>query len=66
MDQKRVDEMLELVGQQGCVQTRRIIAEMEGGLFPTACEDLSQAERWTLLQELREVMEVYGEACRIG
>ncbi|MBC8519186.1 MAG: hypothetical protein H8D24_02080 [Gammaproteobacteria bacterium] len=63
MDQKKVDRALEIVGQMGCEKTREIIRQLEAGEEVHPCENLSIDECKSMLEELKEVMAVYGDDC---
>jgi hypothetical protein len=61
-----VEARVELVCQKGCRQVRLDIATLErGGEIPES-RGLVAAERGLLLSELRSIMAVYGDFCRIG
>jgi hypothetical protein len=62
----RVEARLETVCQRGCRQVRLDIAALEGGAEIPETLGLAPEERRLLLAELRAVMAVYGDACRIG
>jgi hypothetical protein len=62
----RVEARVEAVCQKGCRQVRLDIATLErGGEIPEA-SGLAPDERRRLLAELRQIMAVYGNACRVG
>ncbi len=64
MDQQKVDRALELVGKMGCEKTREIIRRLEAGEEVELCSQLSAVECRAMLEELKEVMAVYGDdAC---
>ncbi len=63
MDQKKIDRALEIVGQMGCEKTREIIRQLEAGEDVHPCNSLSVDECRSMLEELKEVMSVYGDDC---
>lgn len=66
VDQCRVEGRIEAICGRGCRQVRRDIATLEAGAQLPETLDLSEAERRCLLAELKQIMAVYGEVCRIG
>jgi hypothetical protein len=66
MNQKKIDRALEIVGQMGCERTREIIRQLDAGEEVHPCDQLSIDECRAMLEELKEVMAVYGgESCPI-
>ncbi|RKT46489.1 hypothetical protein [Thiocapsa rosea] len=61
----RVDARIEAVCSKGCSQVRQDIAALEAGAQLPETRDLSEEERGTLLRELKQIMAVYGDACRL-
>ncbi len=61
MDQQKIDRALEIVGQMGCEKTREIIRLLDAGEAVHPCDQLSVDECKVLLNELKEVMAVYGD-----
>lgn len=60
-----LDSRVESLCQQGCRQVRQSIATLEqGGELPET-GGLTPVERARLLAELKSIMAVYGNACRI-
>lgn len=56
---------IEAICARGCRQVRTDIATLEqGGELPET-RGLSAAERGLILNELRQIMAVYGDRCRI-
>jgi hypothetical protein len=60
-----VDARIEAVCSKGCSQVRQDIASLEAGVQLPETRDLSDDERTTLLRELKQIMAVYGDACRL-
>ncbi|MCG6897268.1 MAG: hypothetical protein LJE61_09545 [Thiocapsa sp.] len=61
----RIEARIEALCQKGCAQVRRDIAALESGSQLPETRDLSAEERRALLSELKAVMAVYGDACRL-
>jgi hypothetical protein len=61
----RVDVRIEAVCSKGCSQVRQDIAALEAGAELPETRDLTEEERSTLLRELKQIMAVYGDACRL-
>jgi hypothetical protein len=62
----RVEAHVEAVCQQGCRQVRQAITILELGGDVPETRGLTLDERLALLAELKAIMAVYGDACRIG
>jgi hypothetical protein len=61
----RIDSRVESLCQKGCRQVRQCIARLEqGGELPET-GGLTPDERARLLAELKAIMAVYGDTCRI-
>ncbi len=65
LDQIRLDARIEAVCSKGCGQVRQDIAALELGAQLPETLGLSDEERRLLLSELKQIMAVYGDACRI-
>ncbi|UHD15929.1 hypothetical protein [Thiocapsa bogorovii] len=65
LEQCRVDARIEAVCRKGCSQVRQDIAALEAGAQLPETRDLSEEERRALLRELKQIMAVYGDACRL-
>jgi len=61
----RVGASIEAFCLQGCRSVRESIARLERGEVLPQVAALSPAERHVVLQELRSIMAVYGDACRL-
>ena len=59
IDGLKVDQVLELVCQQGCVSVKETINRLERGKFPETVQHLSTEECERLLDELKTVMHTY-------
>jgi hypothetical protein len=64
-EQCRVDARIEAVCSKGCSQVRQDIAALEAGAQLPETSGLSEEERSLLLGELKQIMAVYGDACRL-
>lgn len=62
---ERVESRVETICLKGCRQVRRDIALLEGGAEIPESQGLAPEERHLLLTELKQIMAVYGESCRI-
>ena len=60
-----LESRVESLCQQGCRQVRQSIAALEQGGNPPETWGLTSDERRRLLAELKSIMAVYGETCRI-
>jgi hypothetical protein len=60
-----LDSRVEALCQRGCRQVRQSIATLEQGGDIPETGDLSSDERGLLLAELKSIMAVYGDTCRI-
>ncbi len=61
----KVQESVERICAKGCRSVRRDIAALErGGLVPEVWK-LSPDERKAVLSELKKIMAVYGDECRV-
>jgi hypothetical protein len=60
-----LDAIIEALCRQGCRQVRLNIARLEQGEEVPETRGLTAAARLEVLAELRAIMAVYGETCRI-
>lgn len=60
-----VDACLEALCAKGCRRVRQDIAALEAGADLPEVSALSPKQRDLLLVELKEIMAVYGDACRV-
>ncbi|NCA69664.1 MAG: hypothetical protein EOM91_06065 [Sphingobacteriia bacterium] len=65
LDLERVDSCIESICARGCASVRRDIATLEAGGDLSETRALTPAERRRLLDELRQIMSVYGDACPV-
>ncbi len=64
-DRERVEARVETICLKGCRQVRRDIALLESGAEIPETRGLVPEERRLLLCELKQIMAVYGDSCRI-
>lgn len=64
-DRERVEARVEAICLKGCRQVRRDIAFLESGAEIPEVQGLVPDERRLLLMELKQIMAVYGDSCRI-
>jgi hypothetical protein len=64
-DRERVEARVEAVCLKGCRQVRRDIVLLESGAEIPEAQGLAPDERRLLLAELKQIMAVYGDTCRI-
>jgi hypothetical protein len=64
-NRERVDARVEAICLKGCRQVRRDIALLESGSPIPEVQGLALNERRLLLAELKQIMAVYGDSCRI-
>lgn len=65
INRERVDARVETICIKGCRQVRRDIALLESGAEIPEVGGLAPEERRLLLLELKQIMAVYGDSCRI-
>jgi hypothetical protein len=63
---KRVLARVEAVCEKGCRSVREDIATLRRGESIPESAGLTRGERGQLLNELEQIMAVYGDTCRIG
>jgi hypothetical protein len=64
-NRERIDARVEAICLKGCRQVRRDIALLESGSPIPEVQGLAFNERRLLLAELKQIMAVYGDSCRI-
>ena len=64
-EQSSLEACLEAVCPKGCRAVRRDIATLEAGAQLPEAALLTQEERRVLLHELKQIMAVYGDSCRV-
>ncbi|WP_213378248.1 hypothetical protein [Allochromatium tepidum] len=65
LDDSSLEAPLEALCAKGCRQVRRDIAALESGAELPETQGLSADERARLLTELKQIMAVYGDSCRL-
>jgi hypothetical protein len=60
-----LESRLEAICQRGCRETRAAITQLEQGGELTETADLMPRDRARLLAELKAIMAVYGDRCRV-
>ncbi|NEV60914.1 hypothetical protein [Thiorhodococcus minor] len=60
-----IEACVERLCSKGCRQVRLDIATLEAGGDLPETRDLSAAQRAALLEELKQIMAVYGDSCRV-
>ena len=63
--EKKLMRCVELICLKGCQAVRADIATLERGEAVEETLALADEERYLVLQELREIMAIYGDSCRI-
>ncbi|MES9897786.1 MAG: hypothetical protein ABW148_02045 [Sedimenticola sp.] len=66
MSKSKIERSVEVICNQGCQQVRQAISLLEQGKLLPEVESLSTDERTRLLGELKSIMSVYGDSCRVG
>lgn len=66
MNKVAIDKSVEAICRKGCQQVSRDIHTLESGRKTDEVESLSQFERLQVLNELKSIMDVYGNSCRIN
>ncbi len=65
LEDSRVEARVEALCQKGCRQVRRAIAALEAGAELPETEGLDPGARALVLADLKQIMAVYGDACRL-
>ncbi|MFD2113392.1 hypothetical protein [Thiorhodococcus fuscus] len=65
LDHSSVEACVEAICQKGCLQVRRDIVALQSGDDLPEARGLGPSERAQLLRELKDIMAVYGDACRL-
>ena len=65
LDASAIEACLEALCAKGCRQVRRDIATLESGAELPETMGLTSEQRAWLLNELKQIMAVYGDACRL-
>ncbi len=62
---KKIEECVEIICSKGCQSVRSDILMLEDGQSLPETEGLSAEECLILIKELKSIMAVYGDSCRI-
>ncbi|MES9844075.1 MAG: hypothetical protein ABW162_14930 [Candidatus Sedimenticola sp. PURPLELP] len=65
MQRTKIDACVEAICNKGCQEVRLDISLLEQGDNPPEVRNLSERERSLVLNELKTIMSVYGDSCRI-
>lgn len=65
VDGHSVDDVIEKLCQAGCKIVLQKIDAMERGESIAECASLGRTERHFVLRELKSIMAVYGNVCRL-
>lgn len=65
MQQRSIESCIETICQKGCRQVRKDIRLLEQGESLPELSHLDHEAKQHVLSELKAVMAVYGESCRI-
>ena len=63
MNSQHIDQGVERICQKGCQSVREDMLLLERGVILPELRDLDELGRRQVLQELRAIMAVYGDAC---
>jgi hypothetical protein len=62
---KKVEECVEVLCEKGCGSVREDIEKLEAGVKLPETQDLSKEELSKVVDELKSIMAVYGDSCRV-
>ena len=65
LSNKKIDNIVETICQKGCQAVRDDIALLKCGKKPVETNGLNRAERRAVYKELKSIMAVYGDSCRV-
>lgn len=66
LDKERLDQHIEVIANEGCIQVNKLLLSIEKGNIPLQLTDLSPNERDYVYHELKCIMDVYdGGVCGI-
>ncbi|MES9871167.1 MAG: hypothetical protein ABW082_03665 [Sedimenticola sp.] len=65
MQRTKIDACVEAICNKGCQEVRQDISLLEQGDNPPEVKHFSDEERSLVLAELKNIMAVYGDTCRI-
>lgn len=61
----KIEQCVEIICNKGCREVRADISRLEQGVELPETEGMTQDERLRVIQELKSIMSVYGDSCRI-
>lgn len=62
---KKVEKCVEVLCEKGCTSVREDIEKLESGKELPETRNLSREELSKVVDELKAIMAVYGDSCRI-
>ena len=65
MNHQAIEYSVERLCNKGCRQVREDIAALEQGVVLDEVQGLGERERVRVLEELKAIMAVYGDSCRV-
>ncbi|OOZ34321.1 hypothetical protein [Solemya velesiana gill symbiont] len=65
MQRTKIDACVEAICNKGCQEVRQDISLLEQGDNPPELKNFTNEERMKVLTELKTIMAVYGDTCRI-
>jgi len=65
MRRQLIEECIEILCNKGCRSVRKDIAALEHGQVLPEAWQLDAEERRMVLRELKSIMAVYGDSCKI-
>lgn len=63
---KKVEKCVEVLCEKGCGSVREDIEKLESGVALPETENLSREELSIVVEELKSIMAVYGDSCRVS
>lgn len=65
-DMKKIDQAVEILCEKGCGSVRDDLERLESGEKLPETENLSKEELSKVVEELKSIMAVYGDTCRVS
>ena len=62
---KKVEQCVEVLCEKGCSSVREDIEKLEAGVDLPETQELSREELSKVVEELKSIMAVYGDSCRV-
>lgn len=62
---KKIEQCVEVLCEKGCSSVRQDIVKLESGEQLPETSDLNQEELSRVVEELKSIMAVYGDSCRV-